>query len=138
MTAPSGDKITAEGLSCYYGDVCAVKSLDLRVKPNSLLTIMGPTASGKTTFLRTLNRLNDRVPSLAIPAGCSWTVRTYMTARWMSRVSAGGSGWFSRCRCPCPSASTRTWLTDQKARCSLQDSVGRDRGASPRRRRHFR
>ncbi len=63
MTAPSGDKITAEGLSCYYGDVCAVKSLDLRVKPNSLLTIMGPTASGKTTFLRTLNRLNDRVPS---------------------------------------------------------------------------
>jgi phosphate transport system ATP-binding protein len=63
VTAPSGDKITAEGLSCYYGDVCAVKSLDLRVKPNSLLTIMGPTASGKTTFLRTLNRLNDRVPS---------------------------------------------------------------------------
>ncbi|MGE5580446.1 MAG: phosphate ABC transporter ATP-binding protein [Bacillota bacterium] len=63
MSSQSGDKITAEGLSCYYGDVCAVKSLDLHVKPNSLLTIMGPTASGKTTFLRTLNRLNDRVIS---------------------------------------------------------------------------
>ena len=55
------DKIVAEELSCYYGDLCAVKSLNIRVKANSLLTIMGPTASGKTTFLRTLNRLNDRV-----------------------------------------------------------------------------
>lgn len=63
MPAQNGDKIIAQGLSCYYGDVCAVKSLDLHVKPNSLLTIMGPTASGKTTFLRTLNRLNDRVAS---------------------------------------------------------------------------
>jgi phosphate transport system ATP-binding protein len=57
------DKIVAQDLSCYYGEVHALKSLNLSVKRNSLLTIMGPTASGKTTFLRTLNRLNDRVLS---------------------------------------------------------------------------
>lgn len=56
-------KIVAKDLSCYYGDLCAVKSLNVSIKRNSLLTIMGPTASGKTTFLRTLNRLNDRVLS---------------------------------------------------------------------------
>ncbi len=54
-------KVVAKGLSCYYEDFCALKSLDLSVKRNSILTIMGPTASGKTTFLRTLNRLSDRV-----------------------------------------------------------------------------
>lgn len=63
MADRGADKVVAENLSCYYGDLCAVKSLNLRVKRNSLLTIMGPTASGKTTFLRTLNRLNDRVPT---------------------------------------------------------------------------
>jgi phosphate transport system ATP-binding protein len=57
----SPDKVVARDLSCFYGDVQALKSLDLNVKANSLLTVMGPTASGKTTFLRTLNRLNDRV-----------------------------------------------------------------------------
>jgi len=56
-------KVVAQGLSCYYGDLCALKSLDLKVRKDSLLTIMGPTASGKTTFLRTLNRLNDRLAS---------------------------------------------------------------------------
>jgi len=61
MTEERTDKIVVEDLSCYYGDVQAVKSMNLRVKRNSLLTIMGPTASGKTTLLRTLNRLNDRV-----------------------------------------------------------------------------
>lgn len=61
MSGERVDKIVVDNLSCYYGDVHAVKSLNLRVKRNSLLTIMGPTASGKTTLLRTLNRLNDRV-----------------------------------------------------------------------------
>jgi len=56
-------KVVARDLSSFYGDVQALKSLDLKVRRNSLLTIMGPTASGKTTFLRTLNRLNDRVVS---------------------------------------------------------------------------
>ena len=59
--AESDFAVVAEDLSCFYGDLCALRSVDLKVKRNSLLTIMGPTASGKTTFLRTLNRLNDLV-----------------------------------------------------------------------------
>lgn len=54
-------KISARSFSYYYGSVQALRSLNLEIRPNSILTIMGPTGSGKTTFLRALNRLNDRV-----------------------------------------------------------------------------
>lgn len=60
---PGAPKVVAQGLTCYYGEVCALGSIDLTIGQRSLTTIMGPTAAGKTTFLRTLNRLNDRVPS---------------------------------------------------------------------------
>lgn len=60
---PAGSpKVRAAGFSFSYGQVKALKSLDLSINENSLLTIMGPTGSGKTTFLKALNRLNDRVP----------------------------------------------------------------------------
>ena len=53
------DKIRAENLSCFYGNVQSVKSLNMSVFSNEILGIIGPANSGKTTFLRTLNRLND-------------------------------------------------------------------------------
>jgi len=58
-------KVEAQGFSFFYGKTQALKSLDLTVPENSLLTIMGPTGSGKTTFLKALNRLNDRVPGIS-------------------------------------------------------------------------
>ncbi|MGE5580146.1 MAG: phosphate ABC transporter ATP-binding protein [Bacillota bacterium] len=60
-------KVQAEDFSFTYsnGKTVALRSINLSVRKNSLLTIMGPTASGKTTFLRALNRLNDRVMGAA-------------------------------------------------------------------------
>jgi phosphate transport system ATP-binding protein len=40
----------------------ALKNLDLEILPNERLAIIGPARSGKTTFLRSLNRLNDLSP----------------------------------------------------------------------------
>jgi len=40
----------------------AVKGLDLEILPHERLAIIGPARSGKTTFLRSLNRLNDLLP----------------------------------------------------------------------------
>lgn len=54
-------KIEAIGFTFLYGETAALRSLNLKIRRNSLFTIMGPTGSGKTTFLRALNRLNDRV-----------------------------------------------------------------------------
>ncbi|MDR2666388.1 MAG: phosphate ABC transporter ATP-binding protein [Endomicrobium sp.] len=53
------DKIKVENLSCYYNKKCVLESLSINVIQNEILSIIGPSNSGKTTFLRTLNRMND-------------------------------------------------------------------------------
>jgi len=52
-------KSTVRNLDIWFGDVQAVKNISLAVEANEILTIIGPANSGKTTFLRTLNRLNE-------------------------------------------------------------------------------
>ena len=44
--------ITLTGLVMRYGDVAAVDSLDLAVKPGELVSLLGPSGCGKTTTLR--------------------------------------------------------------------------------------
>jgi phosphate transport system ATP-binding protein len=53
------DKMRVVNLSCFYGGQCVLESLNINVIENEILTIIGPANSGKTTFLRTLNRMND-------------------------------------------------------------------------------
>ena len=45
-------------LNCSFGDVIALKNLNFEIYKNEILGIIGPANSGKTTFLRSLNRLN--------------------------------------------------------------------------------
>jgi len=52
-------KISIRGLDAYYGDFQALKGVNLDIPARSLFTVMGPTGSGKTTLMRTVNRLND-------------------------------------------------------------------------------
>ncbi|MDD5020539.1 MAG: phosphate ABC transporter ATP-binding protein [Endomicrobiaceae bacterium] len=53
------DKIKVNNLSCFYHGKEVLKSLNINVVKNEILTIIGPSNSGKTSFLRTLNRMND-------------------------------------------------------------------------------
>jgi len=53
------DKIKVRNLSCYYNKKCILDLLSINVVQNEILSIIGPANSGKTTFLRTLNRMND-------------------------------------------------------------------------------
>jgi phosphate transport system ATP-binding protein len=46
-------------LSCYYGSLQVLKNIGLEIYRNEILGIIGPANSGKTTFLRALNRLNS-------------------------------------------------------------------------------
>jgi phosphate transport system ATP-binding protein len=57
------DKIKVENLSCFYGGKLALEELNINVVKNEILTIIGPANSGKTSFLRTLNRMNDFDPN---------------------------------------------------------------------------
>jgi phosphate transport system ATP-binding protein len=45
-------------LSSYFGPLQVLKSVSIEIPPNEILGIIGPANSGKTTFLRALNRLN--------------------------------------------------------------------------------
>jgi phosphate transport system ATP-binding protein len=53
--------IEVRGFSQYFGDVRKLEALDLDVRRNEILGIIGPARSGKSTFLCALNRLNDLV-----------------------------------------------------------------------------
>jgi len=54
--------IRAKGLSHFFGGVAALRNINLEVFENEILGIIGPAGSGKSTFLRALNRLNDLIP----------------------------------------------------------------------------
>ena len=57
-------KIKVENLNCFYNKTHrALNNLNLDIAANEILTIIGPANSGKTTFMRTLNRMNDFEPS---------------------------------------------------------------------------
>jgi phosphate transport system ATP-binding protein len=52
-------KIRAENLSISYAGAPALRHLTMEVRQNEILGIIGPANSGKSTFLRCVNRLND-------------------------------------------------------------------------------
>jgi phosphate transport system ATP-binding protein len=56
-------KFNAKNLNIWFGQVHALKGVNMEVQANEILSIIGPSNSGKTSFLRMLNRLNDLNPS---------------------------------------------------------------------------
>jgi phosphate transport system ATP-binding protein len=55
--------IKTVNLKCTYGEATAVTNLNIEIRANEILGIIGPSNSGKTTFLRAINRLNYLNPS---------------------------------------------------------------------------
>ncbi len=53
------EKFNIENLNIWFGSVQALKNTSLRVTANEILSVIGPSNSGKTTILRMLNRLNE-------------------------------------------------------------------------------
>jgi ABC-type branched-subunit amino acid transport system ATPase component/branched-subunit amino acid ABC-type transport system permease component len=49
-----GPLLEARGLSAGYGDLAAVRDLDLEVRPGEVVALLGPNGAGKTTTLLTL------------------------------------------------------------------------------------
>jgi len=50
--------IKTVNLDCFFGSHQVLRNITLEIPPNEILGIIGPANSGKTTFLRALNRLN--------------------------------------------------------------------------------
>lgn len=60
--------IETNGLTRSYGEICALKPLDLKVEEGEWLTVMGHSGSGKSTLLNLLGGL-DRPTAGSIHAG---------------------------------------------------------------------
>lgn len=54
-------KIGIEDFSFYYDSVPALQNINLNIQPKGIFTVFGPARSGKTTLLKSLNRLTDMV-----------------------------------------------------------------------------
>ncbi len=56
-------KVRIEELNIWFESTAALKAVNIKVMRNEILSIIGPANSGKTTFLRALNRLNELNPN---------------------------------------------------------------------------
>ena len=52
-------KIEIKSLNIFFGKTHALNNVSLDILRNEILSIIGPSNSGKTSFLRSINRLND-------------------------------------------------------------------------------
>ena len=53
-------------LNVYYGDFRAVKHIDLNIFRNKITAIIGSSGCGKSTMLRSINRMNELIPSASV------------------------------------------------------------------------
>lgn len=56
------DIMRTERLTIGFDNAAVLSDVQLALTRGSITALIGPTGSGKSTFLRTLNRMNDRVP----------------------------------------------------------------------------
>ncbi len=70
--SPSGmpePKIALRDFSASFGPSAVLRNINLDIYPRERLAVIGPASSGKTTFLRSLNRLNDLDPNFSTQGG---------------------------------------------------------------------
>jgi phosphate transport system ATP-binding protein len=56
--------IEARDFSFWYGKKQALKNISLAVPPRAVTALIGPSGCCKSTFLRSINRLNDLIPGI--------------------------------------------------------------------------
>jgi phosphate transport system ATP-binding protein len=59
-------RVTVENLNLYYGAFHAVKDVSMTIQPNKVTALIGSSGCGKSTFLRSLNRMHELVPGARV------------------------------------------------------------------------
>ena len=57
-----GTKVSLKGLNFYYGDIHALKNINIDFPDHRVTALIGPSGCGKSTLLRVLNRMYDLYP----------------------------------------------------------------------------
>ena len=66
IETPTAPKMTARGLSVFYGEKKAIDDVSIEVRREHVTAFIGPSGCGKSTFLRSLNRMNDTIPNARV------------------------------------------------------------------------
>jgi phosphate transport system ATP-binding protein len=53
--------VEVRNLNIYYGDFLAVRDVNVRIPPNRISALIGSSGCGKSTFLRSINRMHELV-----------------------------------------------------------------------------
>jgi phosphate transport system ATP-binding protein len=61
--------VKIDKLNAWYGDVHAVRDLDLEFRAHEVTAIIGPSGCGKSTMIRCVNRMHEEIPH-ARAEGC--------------------------------------------------------------------
>jgi len=59
-------KMRVENLSLYYGKTRALSDVSVSIAEREITALIGPSGSGKSSFLRCLNRMNDLIPGTRV------------------------------------------------------------------------
>src|SRR3954469_8066414 len=58
----SAKTLETRGVDLFYGDFQAVEDVSMTIEPNRVTALIGSSGCGKTTFLRSLNRMHELTP----------------------------------------------------------------------------
>ena len=58
--------IEAKEVNLFYGDFHAVENVNMTIEPNKVTALIGSSGCGKTTFLRSLNRMHELTPGASV------------------------------------------------------------------------
>src|SRR3954465_3557385 len=61
MTEVAAKTIKVSDLNLYYGKFLAVKDVNVTIQPNKVTALIGSSGCGKSTFLRSLNRMHQLI-----------------------------------------------------------------------------
>jgi phosphate transport system ATP-binding protein len=58
--------ISVTSLNLYYGSFLAVEDVNVTLQPNKVTALIGSSGCGKSTFLRSLNRMHELIPGARV------------------------------------------------------------------------
>ena len=59
-------EIIVRDVNLFYGDFHAVENVNMTIEPNKVTALIGSSGCGKTTFLRSLNRMHELTPAARV------------------------------------------------------------------------
>lgn len=59
-------EVTARNVNLHYGKKHVLKNIEFHAPKNKITALIGPSGCGKSSFLRCLNRMNDRIPEARV------------------------------------------------------------------------